>query len=292
MAGQKQIICTETFLGSFFKNTSKGKRPSLRFYRFLTVILCMLLFVFSYRIDIQVLEGSLVGSRFVGFHLIDPFIALQVIFAHRTFPVNLLIGCLTIMFLYMLASGRIFCSWVCPYGTLSEIGENIHLMLIDKRIIKKRQRLGLKTKYVFMVFFLLLNLITGILIFESFNVIGILSRFFIYGATFSIFWVLFLLVIEIFFSRRLWCRSFCPVGATYGLLNPISSLKIKAKSDTCNRCRNCVVVCHVPEILAPVFSKKDTKIYITSTDCTLCGRCVDACDRGSLTFVYRLKNLV
>jgi ferredoxin-type protein, NapH/MauN family len=285
----------ESFLGSFFKDTPKGRRPSLRFYRFLTMVACLLLFVLSYRLDIQILEGSLVGSRFIGFHLIDPFVTLQVIAAHRTFPVNLLIGCATIAVLYMLTGGRLFCSWACPYGFLSEIGEKIHLTLIRKKIIKKRQRLNLKAKYIVMAIFLLLNLVTGILIFETFNVVGIISRFLIYGATFSIFWVLFVLLLEIFVSRRLWCRSLCPVGATYGLLNPISSLKIHAQNDACDHCGKCVAVCHVPEILAPVFVKNEENkkgVYITSTDCTLCGRCVDACDRNGLTFAYRLKNLV
>ena len=42
-----------------------------------------LLFVLSFWLDIQMLEGSLTASRFVGFHLIDLNSALQVMLAHK-----------------------------------------------------------------------------------------------------------------------------------------------------------------------------------------------------------------
>ena len=42
------------------------------------LILANLLFVVSFKLDIQVLEGALTGSRFVGFHMADLNSALQV----------------------------------------------------------------------------------------------------------------------------------------------------------------------------------------------------------------------
>jgi hypothetical protein len=61
-----------------------------------------LLFVFSYWLDIQILEGALTASRFIGFHLIDLNSALQVMLAHKHIITNLLIGTGTVLVLWML----------------------------------------------------------------------------------------------------------------------------------------------------------------------------------------------
>jgi hypothetical protein len=53
--------------------------------------------VLSYWLDIQMLEGALTASRFIGFHLIDLNSALQVMLAHKHIIVNLLIGTGTVL---------------------------------------------------------------------------------------------------------------------------------------------------------------------------------------------------
>src|SRR5262245_24500100 len=50
--------------------------------RWAVLLAVNLLFVLSFWLDIQILEGSLTASRFVGFHLIDLNSALQVMLAH------------------------------------------------------------------------------------------------------------------------------------------------------------------------------------------------------------------
>jgi hypothetical protein len=94
-----------------------------------------LLFTFSFWLDIQILEGALTASRFVGFHLIDLNSALQVMLAHKHIIVNLLIGTGTVFVLWVLLGGRTFCSWVCPYHLLAEWAEKIHLWLAKKKLV-------------------------------------------------------------------------------------------------------------------------------------------------------------
>ncbi|MDR1528871.1 MAG: NapH/MauN family ferredoxin-type protein [Burkholderiales bacterium] len=292
MSKQQRVLAqTETYRQTLIRRTEHGWRMTFRVWRVLTALGCMLLFALSYWIDIQILEGTLTGSRFIGLHLIDPFATLQVFFAYHAIPVNMAIGTITILFGYFILGGRSFCGWVCPYGALSEVGENIRLRLIEKKIIKKGKRLSIKAKYFIWATFLLVSLLTGILMFEMFNVVGIIYRALLYGGSLSLLIVLFILFIEIFISRRVWCRSVCPVGATYGLLNPITLLKIKTDKSRCNKCGACTVVCHVPEALAPLFSSDEKEKYITSTDCTLCGRCVDVCSENGLAFFNRIRNL-
>ena len=61
----------------------QSKSHKWRNRRWLVLILSNLLFVVSYHFDVQLLEGALTASRFVGFHLIDLNSALQVMLAHK-----------------------------------------------------------------------------------------------------------------------------------------------------------------------------------------------------------------
>ena len=89
-----------------------------------------LLFFLSFASDIQTLEGTLSGSRFLGFHLIDVYTNMQLALATYHIPINMVIGTVTIVVFYMLVGGRSYCSWVCPYGLLCEIGEKWHNSLV------------------------------------------------------------------------------------------------------------------------------------------------------------------
>ncbi|CZE46605.1 NapH/MauN family ferredoxin-type protein [Campylobacter geochelonis] len=287
---------------SFFSTliiTSKNgtKRLSIRAYRFFTIILVHLLFWFSYHVDIQILEGSISGSRAFGFHLSDPFIVLEVLGAFGKVELNLIIGAVSILFFYLIFGGRAFCGWICPYGLISEIGEKINAKLIAKNIIKKRKFTRI-SRYVFWVLFLASSYFSGYLVFEVINVVGILSRFIIYGFSLAILWLVAVFLVELFFARRVWCACFCPVGTTYSLLvSKPSFTKIQWDKDRCDHCGVCVDVCFVGDILEltkknSAISKEQKKFRISGIDCTLCGRCVDVCHHDALKFDNLLKRMV
>ena len=285
------------FLSTLFLEDKNGKkRLSIRAYRFFTIILVHLLFVLSYYVDIQILEGDITGSRIFGFHLTDPFITIQVVASTYELPTNLMIGSLTILGFYMLFGGRAFCSWVCPYTLLGEIGEKIHENLAAKKIIKRRN-FDPKLKYIFFLFFIALSLASSQLIFEIFNVTGIFSRFIIYGYATAVWYVLLVLLIEIFFSRRVWCRYVCPIGATYSIIGSKSAVKISWNKQKCDHCLVCIDTCIVPHVLE--ITKKNAKVddgkdlfRLVGGDCTLCGRCVDVCHHDALKFDNGLKKLL
>jgi hypothetical protein len=68
------------------------------------LIIANLLFTLSFFLDIQILEGALTASRFVGFHLIDLNSALQVMLAHKHIINNLVIGTGTVLLLWAACS--------------------------------------------------------------------------------------------------------------------------------------------------------------------------------------------
>ncbi len=295
----RETIRKTTFWSTFFDVTKEGKKKfSYRMKRWILVIAIHLLFFLSFFIDIQTLEGTLNGSRFLGFHLIDPFTTMQVYLSTFEMPINIVIGTVTIILFYMLVGGRSYCAWVCPYGLLSEIGEKWHDALVAKKIIKSR-KFDHRIRYIFWTIFLILAFTSGYLVFETFNVVGILSRMVAYGWSLAFIWVVVVLALEVFFSRRAWCTYICPIGTTYGMIGKASALRVEW-NDNCDHCMVCHDVCFENQVLEIVKAKYDkqreekgiTSEYITGADCTLCGRCIDVCHTDALKFDFRLKGLV
>jgi len=139
--------------------------------RWATLIFANLLFTLSFALDIQILEGALTASRFVGFHLIDLNSALQVMLAHKHIINNLLIGTGTVLVLWVLLGGRTFCSWVCPYHLLAEWAEKIHLYLAKKKLVTD-QTMDRRLRTVFWIIFALLALLTGYTVYEAISPSG------------------------------------------------------------------------------------------------------------------------
>jgi ferredoxin-type protein NapH len=260
--------------------------------RWATLITVNLLFAISYYFDVQLLEGALTASRFVGFHMADLNSALQVMLAFKHVVLNLLIGTVTIFILWFLLGGRTFCSWVCPYHLVAELAEKIHLKLVERKLIKNHEfHRGVRT--VFYVIFALMTLVTGYTVFETISPTGILSRAVIYGATLALGWVGFLLLFEIFFSQRAWCRYVCPIGMTYGVVGLLSPLRVVYNVEACKHEGECRKVCEVPHVLEPVIKGRATDVTVPiGADCTRCGLCIDVCPTSSLRYDIRGLNKV
>ncbi len=295
----RETIANTSFWSTFFDSTKDGKKIfSYRMKRWILVISIHLMFFLSFFIDLQMLEGTLSGSRFLGFHMIDIFTNMQVVLATYHLPINMIIGTVTIIIVYLLVGGRSYCAWVCPYGIISEISEKLNNILVNKKIIKQRD-FDHRVRYIFWTAFLIMSATSGYLVFETFNVVGILSRMFVYGWSLALLWVVAIFLIETFYSRRAWCKYVCPIGTTYGIIGKASALRIEW-NDNCDHCMVCHDVCFENQVLEITKAKYDkqreekniTREYITGADCTLCGRCIDVCHEDALNFEFRLKSLV
>lgn len=252
--------------------------------RWASIIIVNGLFVASFWADLQLVEGALTASRFLGFHMADLNSSLQLMLAHKHVVLNLVIGVSTVFLIYALFGGRSFCAWVCPYHLLSEIAEMLHLKLAEKRLVKDHD-LDRRLRLVLFVIFAVLAFVSGYTLFEIISPVGIISRALTYGTLIGLIWVFLLLLIEIFWSRRFWCRYVCPIGLTYGLVGAASPVRILYDAEACLHEGKCRQVCLVPHVLDLTKMGFNTDLRTpVGPDCTRCAMCLDACPTGALTF--------
>ncbi len=268
---------------------NKKESYAWRKWRWPVIIAVNLLFVLSWQLDIQLVEGALTASRVLGFHFADLNAALQVMLAYKEVLINLLIGTATVAILWWLVGGRAFCAWTCPYHLLSEWVEILHLKLLQRgwaRDLPMDRRL----RAVLWVVFALLALITGYTVFEWISPVGITSRALIYGTLAGMAWVGVLLFVELFFVRRMWCRYMCPIGLTYAAIGSLSPTVVHYDLEKCLHEGECRKVCLVPHVLEITKKGRATKARIDiGADCTRCAMCIEACPTGALSF--RVKGL-
>jgi len=185
---------------------------------------------------------------------------------------------------YGMLFGRAFCSWACPFGTM-------HDSLNRSNAKKKRQPKNCwYGKYVILLFTLVLAWVALDTIFCKFCPSGSLFAaipfrliypeaaefglyFFIHMFTLALTIALALLI------SRFWCRYLCPLGAIAGVFNKVSVLTISLDEKKCKKCLTCLEACGMG------ITKLDD--IGSSTDCTFCGRCVEACSKKALSFQIR-----
>ncbi|MBP3657536.1 MAG: 4Fe-4S binding protein [Clostridia bacterium] len=72
---------------------------------------------------------------------------------------------------------------------------------------------------------------------------------------------------------RFFCKTLCPLGAIYGLLNKVSFYRLTIDENKCIRCGKCARVCLMD--VDPVKSPQ-------SIECIRCGACAAACPTGAI----------
>ena len=93
-------------------------------------------------------------------------------------------------------------------------------------------------------------------------------------------WKMAILAVLIFLSiltYRPFCKYLCPLGAVYGLANPVSFYKLRVDEEKCIHCGKCAKVC--PMQVDPVKSPN-------ALECIRCGECKKACPTGAISMGF------
>ena len=91
-----------------------------------------------------------------------------------------------------------------------------------------------------------------------------------------------IVVLELFWSHRVWCRSLCPLGGFYEAIGRFGLVNVRFDRAACIHCDACKAACLAdPEILDPILNEQDT--FVRAGDCMACGSCVDACPTKALS---------
>jgi ferredoxin-type protein NapH len=179
--------------------------------------------------------------------------------------------------------GRAFCGWACPFGALHDL---LTYLRGDESF---KIRPFWYTKFI--VLFIVLGAtwyamdtvfckwcpsgsLFGAIPFLIQNPsVSVGKPFYIHMFTLALTVILALLI------SRFWCRYLCPMGAIAGAFNKVSIVNISLDEKRCKKCFVCLEACGM--------GITELKDIGGSTDCILCGRCVEACPEKALSFAVK-----
>lgn len=174
---------------------------------------------------------------------------------------------------------RGFCSWVCPFGLLSDYLDRAHRFVFRRRLSLPRfLDYPLRSlKYLLLLFFVWaifvqMNVLQLQRFLESpYNRVAdlMMLRFFAPPSSTTVV-VLAVLAGLTFVIPYFWCRYLCPYGALLGGLSVLSPFKVRRRADTCIGCEKCSKVC-------PARIRVHRVRTVRSDECHACLRCVDVC---------------
>ncbi len=193
-----------------------------------------------------------------------------------------------IIILITLIFGAVFCSFVCPLGSIQEwigkLGRKIFKKKYNTFIPKKVHNVLKYFRYVSLIAVVVLTYNAATLVFLEVDPYYALYHFFTDEVTIGSLVVLGITLIGSLFVERPWCKYACPYGAFLGLIGKISLFKIKRNTDTCTNCNLCNKKC-------PMNIDIDKKKTVYDGLCNKCLECTDTglCKPNSLSFSFGKK---
>lgn len=215
-----------------------------------------------------------------------PIGSLQNFLSSRTFKFPYYVIGLLIFFGALL--GRAVCGFLCPFGLIQEL---VHKIPFPKKKIgafpgdKQLRYLKYAILLIFVIILPIIYKLTPTFckyICPAGTLEGGLPIVLIHGSDngmqtgFLFGWklgILILCLIACLFIYRPFCKYICPLGAIYGLLNPISLYRMHFDSSACTHCGACVHTCPM---------QVDPAAHPNSAECIRCGKCTEACPSHAL----------
>jgi len=247
--------------------------------------------------EIYLIIGNLYSITIFGIDIVDPAMALQTTILSRELIEALIIG-IILPVLLALIFGKVFCSWMCPFNTLSEYWQK----LTGKLFRKRHRKIKLQAKdenpnpvifWSILISFFVLSIVLDFPLITFLSAPGIISSeisHFIMGMGFGLelLIVLMIIFIEGILFKRYWCKFVCPVGGVLSIFRVKRTMHLHYNSDLCScaaRSEPCSYSC--PLNLSP----QSKNIY---PFCFNCGECIRICEKtgsGALSFSFGTDNM-
>jgi ferredoxin-type protein NapH len=252
--------------------------------RRISQVMVLVLFLLGPLAGVWLISGSLSGSMILKvLPLTDPVVFLQTLFAGHQPAATALSGALIVISFYLLAGGRVFCSWVCPVNIIADCAA----WLRGKLGIRGVLFFSDSSRYWLLAMVCVLAFAFQSAVWEMINPVTIFSRGIIFGLSGAIVVGFTLFFFDLLLGKRGWCQI-CPTGAFYSLLGYLSPLKVIASDrQHCDQCLACYKVCPEPQVLHGPLKVKGASAVIRSGQCTNCGRCIDVCPHSVFEFGNR-----
>ncbi len=226
--------------------------------------------------EIHVVSGNFFALDLGGLPFADPASVVQIAAGGLVPGQKLLLGALATLLLAA-CLGRVFCSWLCPYGLLSE---GIHRLsgLCGTKINRRKPWHGIAMRSCVFVFGLALVALCGFPLLNRLSLPGEISLLplLLWNKTFAWDFFAFLLVLlclELFLGRRLWCRFLCPQSVLLSVVArfaPGMKVRWTPEACTCDKHSPCQSACSLA--LNP-----RQKGGPNRCECNNCGDCVKEC---------------
>lgn len=245
--------------------------------------------------DLRQINGSFFALDFWGIPFADPVGAAQVA-ATGSLPGERLLAGAVLSLGLALALGRVFCSWICPYGFFSELAHVLRGRQGGARATEDRAFAG---KALLLGAGLAAALLAGFPVMGIVSLPGELSLLPVLVWQGGDFWLLLgaaavplaALALELVSGKRLWCRFVCPQSTLLGaaakcLPAQAPGLRIGWQAAQCS-CKGeapCRLACSL-ELNPRRKGGPDRR------DCTNCGDCVNACANYGKALEWRGKGM-
>lgn len=255
------------------------KKVNIRFL--IQIVVVVLVFWLGYAHQKFGIEKVAPIDAYCPFGAVESFFTLifQGVFLQRVFWSSLIL--LIVFLVATLFFGRVFCGYFCPLGAIQEwiraLGRKMGIKK-DLEIHVKFDQYLRYAKYLVLLVVVYFSFYLGDLVFRNYDPYNALMHF---GNEFeekTVGYILLgLVLILALFSKNIWCRYFCPLGAFFAIFKKIGFFKIKRDESTCTSCGTCNANC--PAGIKIMIAKK-----VEDADCVSCGKCVGNCPEKSLSF--------
>jgi polyferredoxin len=202
--------------------------------------------------------------------------------SHSNLWVLLGVAFITLLF------GAVFCSTLCPLGTIQEwvgkLGRRIFRKRYNPPVPEKLDRILSSIRYVILLGIPLA--VIGLIAFDIdlINPSYALTHLWTTAVPVSALLVLALILLLSLRYERPWCRWFCPYGVIIGTISRFSFWKIRRNEVLCIHCGRCDRDCHAHLIVSKI-------PVVTDNRCITCQKCVATCPvPGALTYSTKGKS--